>query len=358
MQASDAKEREEIHQTDDHFLDSDSDPIVAEYDIFITPQLPNGSQLYWAQYPHRDRGKPYAGTEEPSEVRIKPRSGFLEMDVPVNISTCYDRVRAVDWGEALRETREHGISSFGIAAGFGRHQHRQIVPAPAGTVPQAPKEDRGSVREKHEDRVDRHVRHFNEANETGHVMNKQTLGGQIIRHEDGSPVYMAAAFRGSQLHLTPINGRVDIRPQFHHLDANDRLNAARNRANQSLDGPHSYIISQRNVRVPAGEEELTLQDTNNLLKATADERFEKLKYLGSGSSDAFDDYETMFYPESDAAPALSGQMMQEEYLNWISCPSKRSGKGGYGKSPAQVADDARKAAQEAARKAEKAKRRG
>lgn len=45
------------------------------------------------------------------------------------------------------------------------------------------------------------LENFDDAIDSGLVMNKQTLGGQIIRHTSGKPMYMLGAFRGSEFVL-------------------------------------------------------------------------------------------------------------------------------------------------------------
>lgn len=101
--------------------------------------------------------------------------------MPIAHSFNYNEPKASAWSEALARA---GPEGWGAAGGFmGR---------PAGSA----RED-----------------------EPAPQMGAQTLGGLVTRPEKGGPVYMVGAFRGEELHLTPVGGVVQLRPQFHHLDA-------------------------------------------------------------------------------------------------------------------------------------------
>lgn len=183
-------------QTDDDVLCEDSDPddpTVASWDVFMTPEIQE--KLLLLQYPERSRTQPYndANHQKPLELRIKPKTGMVEVDVPVNIHANYDKEKGVQWGESMRKSRvlkEGG--SYGLAGGLGI----------------------GATTKKEDDEADDDsipqealLANFEDANNKGHVLNKQTLGGQIIEPKDGDPIYMLGSFVGSKFGFLPGSSR-------------------------------------------------------------------------------------------------------------------------------------------------------
>lgn len=179
---------------------SEEDPVVAEYDVFITPEM--AEQVYLLQYPNRDRGLPYNdGTRmKPLEMRIKPKAGFIELDVPMHVHTNFDKRKGITWGEAVREAKDKGSASFGLSSGFGIEHGR--IRAPNRGL-QGSRSDPSAHQEDH-DVVEDLLMSFEDANEKGHVLNKQTLGGQILKEEAGKPLYMLGAFCQSMACVNPV----------------------------------------------------------------------------------------------------------------------------------------------------------
>lgn len=171
------------------------DPVVAEYDVYITPEAEE-QQLYVLQYLNRPPDQPFTKATEslPTELRVKKESGFIEVDVPLDIYHNYNRVAGVRWGESLRKTKGFGQRAFGIASGFERTMPRATNRAGAGegaaVAPPAVDDD---------DNLEEYVTHFEDANEKGHVLNVQTFGGQILKDENKGPSYMLGAFRDGGL---------------------------------------------------------------------------------------------------------------------------------------------------------------
>ena len=157
--------------------------IITKYRLLINK--PTGKRAMLMQYPNRKVGQEYraATGSQPLEIRIKPKSGLVEVDIPVEVHANYNRERGVDYGEAMRKSRllQDG-GSYSLGGGLS------IGPGPT------PKNDRqahppeGPSREKL-------LENFEDANNKGHVMNKITLGGHIHPFKNGDPIYMAATFK-------------------------------------------------------------------------------------------------------------------------------------------------------------------
>jgi len=164
----------------------DDDPVIAEYNVFITPrQL---EQIYLLQYPNRNRSQAYNDRNgaRPTDFRLKPQAGFMEMDIGMNPSANFNKFQSLVWGEAIRKAKGNGGSgTFGAAAGF--------APTKGG-------KGRGK-QEGGEMSVDQGLSRFQEAVNRDAVFQKQTLGGQILQDEAGNPNYMLGAFRGGKFCL-------------------------------------------------------------------------------------------------------------------------------------------------------------
>jgi DNA-directed RNA polymerase-3 subunit RPC5 len=169
----------------------DDDPVVAEYDVYITPEMEE-QQLYVLQYLNRPPDQPFtkATQSQPTELRVKQESGFVEVDVPIDIHQNYNRPAGVRWGESMRKTKGFGQRAFGIASGFERTMPRSTNRPGGGegapTAPTAVEDD---------DNLEEYVTHFEDANEKGHVLNVQTFGGQILKDDGKGPSYMLGTFR-------------------------------------------------------------------------------------------------------------------------------------------------------------------
>ena len=168
----------------------DDDPVIAEYDVFITPEMEQ--QLYVLQYLNRRPNQHFVKSEGavPSEVRLKEQSGFIEVDVQLPMQSNYNRQQGVRWGEAMRKTKQLGQKAFGIASGFERVMPRQSRPGAPQDAQQQPALDDDS-------NFDEYVANFEDANEKGHVLNTQTYGGQIVNEDGKGPTYMVGTFKKS-----------------------------------------------------------------------------------------------------------------------------------------------------------------
>lgn len=200
MEATNVDDEEDERLKSDECLGA----VVAEYDLYITNP---GKRLLLLQYPNRDPGQPYSQKtgQKPLELRIKPKCGLVEVDIPMNISTNFDRQKALRFGRAIRNSRtlQEG-GSYGLSGGLK-----------AGIGP-VTRTGRGQVKIDEEDpSEDALLENFEEAISKGHVMNKIVLGGRIVPWKDGDPIYMIGAFRGSG---HPFLYFSNINPSYPHID--------------------------------------------------------------------------------------------------------------------------------------------
>jgi hypothetical protein len=176
-------------------LEDDPDPIVSEYSIYVKPRFKDGKKVYILQFPNRDSKQTYsaANSSLPLELRIKEKSGLLEIDVPIDTFRNYDREKGIKWGEAVRKSDQLKGSeggSLGIAGGFGIGGGQSARPRSArqGT------EDEGVTQEAL-------MRDFATSVAQGRVLRKQTLGGQTMAKDNTTPQYMIGAFKNRTYYL-------------------------------------------------------------------------------------------------------------------------------------------------------------
>lgn len=173
--------------------------VVAEYDMYLNKP---GKRLMLLQYPNRDPGQSYSDKtgQKPLELRIKPKSGLVEVDIPLSIHANFDKSKGIQYGEAMRKSRTlQGGGSYGFSGGLR-----------AGIGPMGgPRRSRSRIDEEasgiEEPSLEDLLENFEDSNEKGHVMNKIVLGGRIVPWKEGDPIYMVGVFRGSEqeVHHSP-----------------------------------------------------------------------------------------------------------------------------------------------------------
>ena len=167
-----------------------SDPVVREYDVFLNDQMTEKVMLL--QYPNRDRRQPYLARNhaKPTELRVKPRAGLVEIDTPMAVRDNYDQEKAIRFGDALKSIDDGAGGALGLAGGFGVGG----TAARQGTnAARASRRAQGEA--EPEVTQDMLLADFERAGRLGRVLNKQTLGGQVESMRDGKPIYMVGVFR-------------------------------------------------------------------------------------------------------------------------------------------------------------------
>jgi len=169
--------------------EDDDDPIICSYDIYIKPRVNPDRQFAVMQFPNRDSSQPYNEKSEsaPLAIRMKPKAGMFEMDVPVDPWHNYDKLKGVIMGDALNKSENvKGAGSHGLAAGFG------IGAQPAS---------RGRQRAAATEELDPQplIGNFESSVRNRKVLAKQTLGGQSVPKNGIRPQYMVGVFQGGRL---------------------------------------------------------------------------------------------------------------------------------------------------------------
>lgn len=255
------------------------------------------------------------------------------MDIEIPTGKAFNKYQGLKWGEALPTTQNSG--TYGLAGGLSSH-FMGLGPGDARRRSEQEELDKDA-------RLAYDLQDFPEAEKEGRVMTKQTLGGQIIKHdgvgdEAGKPIYFVGAFKGKELHLSQVSGTVQMRPQFHHLDAEDtkeRINS-RDQADASMESrrpePRPRMVHQSYKSGPLGgsgnpKGELEEQSANLrlALQTAAEEQWVPLVYVDEEDDRAYEVYnKRMFNAEvgTERCRPLKAGMEMETWLDSMSATGK------------------------------------
>ncbi|RCI10464.1 hypothetical protein L249_4475 [Ophiocordyceps polyrhachis-furcata BCC 54312] len=272
-------------------FDSDNDPVTATYQVFLNPTMPHGRRLLVLQQPNRtgDARPP----PPPTEVRLKPDSGMVEVDIPLDTGVAYDREKGLRWGRSLKASMaaKNG-GSHGLAGGFGlgavNHQGQRA----AGSS-----RSKGSRSDESESTLD-----WNDAVLQDKVLRTQTLGGQCPDADEVQ--HMVGVFRGNELHLTPVSSLVLLRPQPHHVDAiaQQERNAASAASKDAAQGTATAARAiHMTIKTATEGDGVTTETMADRLRFVQAEPWRSLRHIDENDEASWDVYnESLFLkPPSD-----------------------------------------------------------
>lgn len=197
------------------------DPVVASYDVILSapPAFERGSassdepEILVLQYPaHRPSAKPYSAArlQKPNSLKYKKKTGLVEVEVPIITTEYYNHEAGHKYGQAIAESRTISTGgSHGLVGGFN------AGPVQVGSLHDIPAHTNPSARPS---------------------LANQTLGGKIARPTEKEPIYFLASLRDNAIHLSHLDAVVQMRPQLHHIDAEDENNARRLQMSGGLAG--------------------------------------------------------------------------------------------------------------------------
>lgn len=158
--------------------DDDDDPITGAYNILLKPTLSAHRKIMVLEYPNKSDGKKHP--RAPLELRLKPNTGMVELDYPLDYNTSYDRAKGLNWGTNLhKNTEAKKGGSHGLAGGFG-----------FGAPPV-----RARAGGKGADEIFDMGMDWSEALKRDYVLRTQTLGGQKP-NAGAESKYMVGVFSG------------------------------------------------------------------------------------------------------------------------------------------------------------------
>ncbi|KAH0526814.1 hypothetical protein TsFJ059_010095 [Trichoderma semiorbis] len=265
--------------------DDNDDPITASYQVFLNPALPLGRRLLVLQHPNRTDSTP---RPPPTELRLKEHSGMVEIDMPMDNTTAYDREKGLRWGRTLQNSMavKNG-GSHGLAGGFG-----------VGAVQQRAPRKKGDVEE--DENLD-----WNDAVRQGKVLSTQTLGGQYPDTDEVQ--YMVGVFQGKDLHLTPVSNLIHLRPQLHHLDAataqERQSSAAASKDGAAPAAPTARAIHMTIKTTAEGADGVSTETMADRLRSVQTEPWRKMRYTDENEETAWEVYNDSLFLRPRPEPA-------------------------------------------------------
>ena len=188
----------------------DGDPVIASYNVCLDrPSLSHDvdSRLVILQYPaHRPSSRPYnaARSQQPQSLRLKPSTGVVEVEVPILTQQNYNEDAGARYGRAMSDSRTVQVgSSHGLGGGFNNNAAQYNMPS----LQNIPADD--------------------DVTQDNRKLQTQTLGGKVAIPSERDPVYFLASFQDGAMHLSHLDSVIQMRPQLHHIDAEDENNQKR-----------------------------------------------------------------------------------------------------------------------------------
>lgn len=159
---------------------TDDDPVIASYDVFLTD---SDVSRYVFQYIDRPQELPYNASrgQKPTILRMKPETGIVEVEVPINTHAGYDTAKGMRYGEAMKKSRSARENSFGMASGFSAGS---LASNSVGSRVKSEAADL-EVFDNTKKMVD-----------PSQLVRTQPLSGRIKPPEEGDPVHMLATIKG------------------------------------------------------------------------------------------------------------------------------------------------------------------
>lgn len=276
--------------------------MIASYDVYMTSSLAGQHdktpKYYVLQYPsHRPSTKPYDASrgQKPLSLRIKPNTNLFEIDVPIITSDNYNAELAKHLGRSMDLTSSRTMPSYGLSGGFSTNHAPQQV------------------------NLDDLPVYGEEA-----TLQTQVLGGKVAVCTDKDPVYMLAAMEDNEIHLTHLDGVVQMRPQLHHLDAAEeakRKAETASRSKQPVDGvPTKLETKAIEMKIKDGKEDLKDRSLNanaQLLREIQAEKWVKHEWLEA------DESSSRINPlnRETLEQTLTAAINNDEWLDKMSSPS-------------------------------------
>ncbi|KAL9005147.1 MAG: hypothetical protein Q9188_002061 [Gyalolechia gomerana] len=299
-----------------------ADPDMANYKMVY--MVDPSSRILLLRFPGRSADQPFCtrNGNKPLELRIKPKHGHVEIDIPIDIhSANWDKVKAIKYQHAMRKssTLQQG-SSYDMAGGFGVND--EPAPTKKSKESKESKEDTSA----NEPSMETLLSNIDDANNKGHIMNKITLGGRIQPHDPNQPRLMAGTFKG-----------VELTANFQHLDAladlektsarhqrNTEKGKEKEKEREAADAAEAKAVdlTVKSTEPDEGMPEAGRSSIKEQLEDMADEPWQRLKWIDQDDPESYRRFDEHFGigKDVDALPNLVSTMTPEQWLDHISIP--------------------------------------
>ncbi|KAL8730693.1 MAG: hypothetical protein Q9166_003885 [cf. Caloplaca sp. 2 TL-2023] len=302
----------------------ENQPDMAKYTM-VYNQEPDTRALL-LRFPNRRPDQPYSALfgQKPLEIRIKPKHGHVEIDIPVPIDHHWDVKKAIEYQHAMQKSTvlQKG-GSYGLAGGLGGGA--QPASKKKSSDPNQESNDQATTKGPSMETL---LANPNDANNKGHVMNKITLAGRIFPFDDTQSRYLCGVFKDDVCYMSHVDAIVELTANFTHLDALNDLNksTARHQRNTEKDEQEPEAKSV-NLTVKSTEPEdhgmpRGKSEISQLLQDMADEPWQRMQWIDHDDDDSYQRFEEHFGFDKgiDHLPELISPMTPQQWLDVMSCP--------------------------------------
>ncbi|KAL8844745.1 MAG: hypothetical protein Q9176_000845 [Flavoplaca citrina] len=292
-------------------------PDLANYTMLYNQEP--GTRALLLRFPNRKPDQPYNARtgQKPLEIRIKPKYGHIEVDVPVLVDQHWDVEKAIEYQHAMQKStvlqqgRSYGLAG-GLGAGTQAATKKPLDDSPTASGPS----------------MERLLKDPADSNNKGHVMNKITLAGRIFPFDDTQPRYMLGVFRDDVLYLSHVDAIVELSANFAHLDALHDVNKSAARHQRNVDKedqvPEAKAVNLTVKSTEPDEDEMPggRSEIAQLLKDMAEEPWQRMEWVDQDDPESYLRFDQHFGVDKGIKdlPELISTMTPEQWLDMMSCP--------------------------------------
>lgn len=183
--------------------------------------------------------------------------------------------------------------------------------------------------------------HNDEDPEAEEELQYQTLGGKVKIPTPGDPIYMLGSFQGDGLHLSHLDALAQMRPQLHHVDAQDEIDRKRTSlANSAVNSKNKAIAEGAPTKIETKAIDIKVKNANDdgrdrgvnanakILREIQAEQWQSYNWIDEIEEAAKTKYEKLLHHEdADFATHLKSKLSNSEWLDRMSAPRE----AGHGK---------------------------
>lgn len=169
----------------------------------------------------------------------------------------------------------------------------------------------------------------------------QTLGGKIKPAAPGDPIYMLGSFHSDGLHLSRLDALAQMRPQLHHVDAQDEIDRKRTslanvignpKAKATLEsGPPKIETKAIDIKVKNANDDGRDRGINanaKLLRDIQAEQWQSHEWIDESEDASTSKFEDrLHHADTESATQLKSKLSNSEWLDKMSAPRE----AGHGK---------------------------
>jgi DNA-directed RNA polymerase-3 subunit RPC5 len=128
---------------------------------------------------------------------------------------------------------------------------------------------------------------------------------------------MSLTFTQDRLHLTPLNATLQLRPLFHHVDAQLAAERAQTKSLRDAEEPEKSTQA-RAVHLTVNQEVSQMSATMKALRIAEEDEWKRLHWIDQDDDEAWDHYELLCLEDFRVVGSLKCSTSKSEYIDWLS----------------------------------------